>query len=331
LAELKGEVTMMFNKVLEPPKQLDLVDILQRLGVSYHFQDIRRILKKIGNTSTHDGDVCKKESLYTTSLEFRLLRQNGYNVPQEIFSNLKNGKGNFKVCLCDDIEGILALYEASLLLIEGESIMEEARNFATKHLKEYVNQSNDQNLCARVNHALELPLHWRMPRLEARWFIDVYRSGKMNSILLELAELDSNMVQTVHQDILKEGSRWWRHTGLGDLSFARDRLMENFLWTVGVSFQPGLGYNRRVLTKVNALITTIDDHVYDVYGTLDELEIFTDAVERWDVNATEKLPYYMQTCFLSLHNTINEMAFETLKEKLKDSTTFDTLKKALRP
>ncbi|KAG2709342.1 hypothetical protein I3843_05G213000 [Carya illinoinensis] len=316
LTELKGEVTMMFHKVSEPRKQLDLVDILQRLGVSYHFEDdIRRILKEICNTSsTHDGDVCK-ESLYTTALEFRLLRQNGYNAPQEIFSNLMNETGNFKEYLCDDIEGMLALYEASFILIEGESIMEEAREFATKHLKEYVNKSNDQNLCARVNHALELPLHWRMPRLEVRWFIDVYRSREdMSSILLELAELDFNMVQAVHQDDLKEGSNWWRRTGLGDLSLARDRLMENFLWTVGVSFQPRLGYNRRVLTKVNALITTIDD-VYDVYGTLDELELFTDAVERWDANATEKLPYYMQQCFLSLHNTINEMAFETLKEK----------------
>ncbi|XP_018821216.2 myrcene synthase, chloroplastic-like [Juglans regia] len=265
LAELKGEVTMMFHKVLEHPKQLDLVDFLQRLGVSYHFEDdIRRILKKLCNTSTHDGDVCKNESLYTTALEFRLLRQNGYNVPQEIFSDLKNEKGNFKECLCDDVEGILAFYEASFLLIESESIMEEARNFATKHLKEYVNQSNDQNLCARVNHALELPLHWRMPRLEARWFIDAYRSKEdTNSILHGLAKLDFNMAQTVHQDDLKEGSTWWRHTGLGDLSFARYRLMENFLWRMGVSFQPRLGYNRRVLTKVNALITTIDD-VYDV-------------------------------------------------------------------
>ena len=74
--------------------------------------------------------------------------------------------------------------------------------------------------------------------------------------------------------------RWWKSTGLAEnLSFARDRLMENFLWTVGVIFQPQFGYCRRMSTKVNALITTIDD-VYDVYGTLDELELFTDAVER---------------------------------------------------
>lgn len=55
--------------------------------------------------------------------------------------------------------------------------------------------------------------------------------------------------------------------------------MENFLWTVGVVFEPEFGYCRRMLIKVNALITVIDD-IYDVYGTLDELELFTDAVER---------------------------------------------------
>jgi (-)-alpha-terpineol synthase len=56
--------------------------------------------------------------------------------------------------------------------------------------------------------------------------------------------------------------------------------MENFLWTVGVIFQTQFGYCRKMLTKINALITTIDD-VYDVYGTLNELKLFTDVVERF--------------------------------------------------
>ncbi|XP_041012261.1 myrcene synthase, chloroplastic-like [Juglans microcarpa x Juglans regia] len=89
--------------------------------------------------------------------------------------------------------------------------------------------------------------------------------------------------------------------------------MENFLWTIGASFQPQFGYLRKMSTRIYAMITTIDD-VYDVYGTLDELELFTDVVERWDVNAMERLPYYMQLCFLTLYNSVNEMAFDTLKE-----------------
>ena len=63
------------------------------------------------------------------------------------------------------------------------------------------------------------------------------------------------------------------------MNFARDRLMENFLWTVGMIFEPQYGYCRRMLTKLGTFITIIDD-VYDVYGTLDELELFTDAVDR---------------------------------------------------
>ena len=55
--------------------------------------------------------------------------------------------------------------------------------------------------------------------------------------------------------------------------------MENFFWTVGLAFEPHLGYFRRAITKLGALITTIDD-IYDVYGTLEELKLFTYVVDR---------------------------------------------------
>nr|POE74440.1 myrcene synthase, chloroplastic [Quercus suber] len=307
---------MMLHKVMDPLGQLELIDTLQSLGLSYHFEgETKRILEGLYNND-HSGDLWKKENLYATALKFHLFRQHGYSVADEVFNSFME-RGSFKACLCDDTKGMLALYEASFLSIEGENISEETRDFSKKHLQEFVKQNKDQNLSnVAVSHALELPLHWRIPRVEARWFIDVYRSKEdMNPTLLKLAELDFNMVQATHQEDLKQVSRWWRSIGIAEkLSFARDRLTESFFWTVGCTFHPHFGYCRRISTKVNVLITVLDD-IYDVYGTIDELELFTDVVERWDINAMDGLPNYMKICFLALHNSVNEMAFDILKEQ----------------
>ncbi|GMY11172.1 myrcene synthase, chloroplastic-like [Fagus crenata] len=314
--KLKEEVRMMLNKVVDPANQLELIDILQKLGLSYHFEDeIKKLLKSMYDNISNN-DTWDKEVLYVAALKFRLLRQHGYNISQELFRSFKDELGNFKAHLCEDIKGMLYLYEASYLLVEGENILEHAKDFTTKHLEEFANRNKDQYLSILVSHALELPLHWRMPRMEVRWFIDIYeRSEIMNPILLELAKLDFNMVQATHQEDLKHVLMWWRSTGLGEkFNFDRDRLMECFLWTVGLKYEPQFGNFRRACTKILALITTIDD-VYDVYGTLDELELFTDLIERWDVNAIEQLPNYMKICFLVLYNTVNENAFDTLKEQ----------------
>lgn len=95
----------------------------------------------------------------------------------------------------------------------------------------------------------------------------------------------------------------------------------------GVSFEPQLRYGGRMATKVNALITIIDD-VYDVYGTLEELELFTDAVERWDVSALEQLPDYMKIYYHSLFNFVNEMVYDTLIRE--DLLIISYLKKAVK-
>ena len=107
----------------------------------------------------------------------------------EVFNSFIE-RGSFKACLCDDTKGLLALYEASFLLIEGENILGEARDFSKKHLQEFVKQNKDQNLSTVVvSHAVELPLHWRILRVEARCFIDVYKSNEhMNPTLLKLAD-----------------------------------------------------------------------------------------------------------------------------------------------
>lgn len=50
------------------------------------------------------------------------------------------------------------------------------------------------------------------------------------------------------------------------------------MWSVAENYLPNF-QGRIPLTKVNAMITTVDD-VYDVYGTLQELKNFTDIVNR---------------------------------------------------
>ncbi|XP_043702739.1 terpene synthase 10-like [Telopea speciosissima] len=339
-SDYKGEIYKSKTKKLEEEVRgrlddvgmgqlslLELIDDIERLGLGYLFEEeIKKALDTI--VCMEDVQTRTRESLHATALKFRLLRQHGYEVNQGMFNHLKDKTGNFKAKYVEDAKGILSLYEASHLAIEGESMLEEAKHFTMKALKEIIKGNNmEPNLAKQVNHALELPLHWRLTKLEARWYIDVYEK-KENSVpaLIQLAKLDFNIVQAIHQEDLADVSRWWENLGLGDqLSFVRDSLVPCFLWSVGYHPDPQFSKFRIDQAKVNLLITTVDD-VYDVYGTLEELELFTDAVERWDIKAIEQLPDYMKICFFAVFNTVNEMAYFHLKEHGIDTIPF--LKKA---
>ncbi|OIT33133.1 PREDICTED: (-)-camphene/tricyclene synthase, chloroplastic-like [Nicotiana attenuata] len=271
--------------------KLELIDNLQRLGLSYHFkEEIFQILRSI-----HQQQILQQEGrnvvsgeyslLYATSLKFKLLREYGFDISQETENTLK---------------------------------------FATKvtksELKNYLEnyEYSEENVTTTlVRHALELPSHWMMLRLETRWYLNVYeKMPNANPLLLELAKLDFNIVQATHQQELKDVSRWWKNTCLAKkLPFSRDRLVECFFWAVGmVLFEPQQGHCRVNLAKINALATTLDD-IYDIYGTYHELQLFTDAVERWDLKAMEQLPEYMKVMYLAMFNTINEIVYEVLKEQ----------------
>ncbi|XP_019155335.1 PREDICTED: terpene synthase 10-like [Ipomoea nil] len=325
LKERVRNMLMMNNEEMKELEKMEMIDELQRLGCSYHFEDeIMAALMDI-YMKKNSKSYSEEKDLYATALEFRLLRQNGYNISQDIFDCFMDGdRSGFNASLCEDIKGLLHLYEASFLSLEGETSLELAKNFSTKHLKRVAhekNNLNNQGLLASVQRALELPLHWRMPRSEARCFIDSYDKGKSikttwNPILLELAKLDFNMVQAVHQEDLRFVSRWWENSYITErLTFVRDSMVENFFWAIATNSNPNKFSNwRRTNAKLICLICTIDD-IYDVYGTLDELHLFTDAIERWnDVTEIEHLPKYMRFCYLALYNFINEVAYDVLKE-----------------
>lgn len=123
-----------------------------------------------------------------------------------MFDRFKNEEGEFKQSLIDDTRGVLQLYESSFLLTEGESTLELAREFSTKVLQQkLVNDDiHDSNLEAWIRYSLDIPIHWRIERLNASLWIDAYKkSPDMNPTVLELAILDSNIVQAQYQEELK--------------------------------------------------------------------------------------------------------------------------------
>nr|W6HUT3.1 RecName: Full=Monoterpene synthase 7, chloroplastic; Short=HcTPS7; AltName: Full=Alpha-pinene synthase; AltName: Full=Alpha-terpinene synthase; AltName: Full=Beta-phellandrene synthase; AltName: Full=Beta-pinene synthase; AltName: Full=Gamma-terpinene synthase; AltName: Full=Myrcene synthase; AltName: Full=Sabinene synthase; AltName: Full=Terpinolene synthase; Flags: Precursor [Hedychium coronarium]AHJ57305.1 chloroplast monoterpene synthase [Hedychium coronarium] len=313
------------NKLMEEKKgevgeQLQLIDHLQQLGVAYHFKDEIKDTLRGFYASFEDISLQFKDNLHASALLFRLLRENGFSVSEDIFKKFKDDqKGQFEDRLQSQAEGLLSLYEASYLEKDGEELLHEAREFTTKHLKNLLEEEGSLKpglIREQVAYALELPLNRRFQRLHTKWFIGAWqRDPTMDPALLLLAKLDFNALQNMYKRELNEVSRWWTDLGLPQkLPFFRDRLTENYLWAVVFAFEPDSWAFREMDTKTNCFITMIDD-VYDVYGTLDELELFTDIMERWDVNAIDKLPEYMKICFLAVFNTVNDAGYEVMRDK----------------
>jgi hypothetical protein len=109
--------------------------------------------------------------------------------------------------LSNDMEGLLSLYEASHLRMHGENTLEEARDFSIENLTSLM-EKLDSDSAEQVRQSLEIPLYWRMQRIEARNFIDVYQKDTAKNLtLLELAKLDYNLVQSIYQQELEELAR----------------------------------------------------------------------------------------------------------------------------
>ncbi|XP_042515298.1 (-)-germacrene D synthase-like [Macadamia integrifolia] len=310
--ELKEVRRMLVAHANESLKKLSLIDSLQRVGVAYHFEgEMEKAMEQIYDAPNHGFD--DNNNLYTVALRFRLLRQQGYNVPCEVFNKFKSSDGKFKEDLTEDVSGMLCLYEATHWRVHGEDILDEALEFTTARLNSIV--TNDHPLATQVMHALKQSLRNSPPRIEARHYISAYQEDKTkNESLLKFAKIDFNLLQAIHQQELTQLSKWWKELGLASkLPYARDRLVESYFFVVGIYFEPHYALGRKIVTKVTALLTIIDD-TYDAYGTLEELQLFTDAIERWDLSAINRLPKYMKVLYSAILDVYNEIEEDFRKD-----------------
>ncbi|KAI9083065.1 hypothetical protein K1719_034969 [Acacia pycnantha] len=307
-------------------QKLNFIDWIQRLGVAYHFQhEIEEALREIHNIYTSNNNLIMLDedhnNLHSLALVFRLLRQHGYPISSDVFERFKDVEGKFNNenhTDEDDVEGMLALYEASQLGVHGEKTLEEALHFSYTHLESLIdNNQLSPGLKARVSHCLSQPLHKRLSRIEARHYMSFYQHQKDPSqnhiMLLNFSKVDFNMLQQLHQKELGNVTKWWKESELmRKVPYARDRLVEAYFWPLGVSYEPQFSTTRMVATKLVCIICLLDD-TYDVYGTLEELELFTEAIHRWDISPIESLPQCMKVVFEAILQVCNEM--ETVIEK----------------
>ena len=120
----------------------------------------------------------------------------------DTFKRFKDENGSFNECLIIDVEGMLGLYEAANLRVEGEDILDEALAFTTTHLKSLV-EHLDYPLAVKVSKAIYRPIRKSLERLEARSNISIYQDVASHSqALLKLAKLDFNLLQSLYKSEL---------------------------------------------------------------------------------------------------------------------------------
>ncbi|PIN22718.1 Bicyclogermacrene synthase [Handroanthus impetiginosus] len=295
--ELKEDVKTKLKEASDDyMRQLQMVDAIQRLGIAYHFEE--EIDQSLQNLFDKFHDYFKdNHDMYTTALSFRLLRQHGYRISCKIFEKFKDAKGDFKISNTDEgVKGVLEFYEATHLRVHDEDVLDHGFVFSRNYLESVLPRLTNPVIAEQVHHALTQYSNRRgLPRLEARHYISIYgQYASHHEGLLRFAILDFNLLQSLHKRELAELYRWWQNLEVPTkLSFARDRMVETYFWILGVYFEPEYALARKFLTKVQAIASIIDD-TYDAYATYEELQAFTEAIQRFKITFSTYLWLYIK-------------------------------------
>ncbi|KAG6472731.1 hypothetical protein ZIOFF_070208 [Zingiber officinale] len=270
-----SQVRRMFDDQTRGAKEtLLFIDSLQKLAIDYHFEE--EIQAEMHSLYDQRLPISNGEgsSIAEVALLFRLLRQARYPISTDVLRRFHDGRGEFMASLSKEMDGLMNLFEASNLNTGGELILYRANEFSSHHLRSYM-ASLGPEFAVTIEHVLETPSHMTLQRFQARKYLDS-DNFYHNLHVRELGEMDFTMLQSLHQKELKE-------------------------------------VTRVVLSKIIAFVYLLDD-IFDVEGSIDDLHLFVQAIERWDHSSMDSLPNYMRVCFKELNSTINEIAEIVLKE-----------------
>ncbi|KAG6737399.1 hypothetical protein POTOM_058917 [Populus tomentosa] len=119
-------------------------------------------------------------------------------------------------------------------------------------------QSNPR-LGDHIRNALVRPFHKGLPTIEARKYISFYEEDESwNDTLLKFAKIDFNRVQLIHRQELSILSRWWNDLNFAEeFPYARDRIVEVYVWANGIHFEPQYAFSRMMVMKYIKIISLV--------------------------------------------------------------------------
>nr|UNZ93479.1 isokolavenyl diphosphate synthase [Scutellaria baicalensis] len=261
------------------------VDRLRRLGISRYFQpEIEECMKYVYRNWDKRGiswaSNTNVQDLDDTAQGFRNLRMHGYHVTLDVFKQFERCGEFFSFFgqSSDAVLGMFNLYRASQILFPGEDKLADARKYAANYLqKRRLNNRIvdkwiiNKDLPGEVAYGLDVPFYASLPRLEARFYVDQYGGGddvwigkalyRMLNVscdtYLELAKLDYNNCQAVHQNEWKTIQKWYRTGSLGVYGLSERRLLLAYYIAASTVFEPEKSLERMAWAKTASLVETI--------------------------------------------------------------------------
>ncbi|CAA2977788.1 (3S,6E)-nerolidol synthase 1-like isoform X1 [Olea europaea subsp. europaea] len=183
----------------------------------------------------------------------------------------------------------MELYEAAQLVTGGEDILDEAAKFSgqIKSIRDFQGING-----------------WR-------------------KTLKELAKMNISMAQTANPQELDKISKWWKDLGLAqELKKARNQPLKWYTWSMASLSDPSMSEQRLELTKSITFIYLIDV-IFDLYGTPEELTVFTRAVHMYKTFSflilegraiVDMLPKPVKMCYKVLLDTTNDIGYKIYKK-----------------
>ncbi|CAI9094689.1 OLC1v1030469C1 [Oldenlandia corymbosa var. corymbosa] len=324
------------------------VDRLQRLGISHLFDKqigecleyVHRFWTRNGVFSGRKATVC---DLDDTSMGFRLLRLQGYNVSADVFKHFKSNDNKF-YCLGGELNAspttLLNLYKAAQVRFPGETVLEEAENFSFEFLKEKISHNEivdkwvrSKDIAGELKFGVEIPWYACLPRLEARSYIEQYSGandvwiGKTfyrvaeisNNHYLEVAKLDFNECQIQHQLEWTNMLKWWKKCKLEQYGLKREDLVVTFFLAAASIFEPGRSAERCAWTKSRAIIQLLQVYFNNIAISREKREAFLSTFKGNSYNGLiDRLDEMGKGLYWIIREFIYELSIDTFQKLQRD-------------